>query len=105
MDGSFKTVNLKVNLGRPNARRPRHRYVKGQIFEKPVQKSILAAQAFGYMSDKYVTKKVRVFSLTCDMPTDPYLCPYQILSKYFKPLWSAQEFGLEIRSGDNLNKE
>ena len=33
-----------------------------------------------------------------DMPTGPYLCLYQILSKYFKP--PTQEFGLEIHSGE-----
>ena len=60
-------------------------YLKGQIFEKSVQNSILAAQAFGFRGDKYLTKKVRVVSLTPGMPTGPYLCLYQILSKYFEP--------------------
>ena len=32
------------------------------------------------------------------MPTGPYLCLYQILTKYFKP--HTQEFGLEIHSGE-----
>ena len=86
MDGFFK----KVNLGRPNARQPWHRYFKGQIFEKTIQKPILAAQPFGFGDDKYVTKKVSVVSLTWDMPTGPYLCLYQILSKYFKPLRSYE---------------
>ena len=35
-------------------------------------------------------------TLECDMPTGPYLCLYQILSKYFKP--HTQEFGFEIHS-------
>ena len=39
MDGFFKNVNQKVNLGKPNVRRQWYRYVKGQIFEKPVQKN------------------------------------------------------------------
>ena len=52
------------------------------------KKSILAAQAFGFREDKCVTKKVRVVSLACDMPTGLYICLYQILSKYFKPLRS-----------------
>ena len=74
---------------------------KGQIFEKPVQKSISAAQTFRFRGDKYIIKKVRVVSLTRNMPTGSYLCLYQILPKYFKPLWSyAQEFGLEIHSGE-----
>ena len=87
----FQKVNEKVNLGRPNALRTWHRYLKGQIFEKSVQNLILAAQAFGFRSDKYLTKKVRVVSLIQGMPTGPYLCLYQ---------WSAQEFGLEIHSGE-----
>ena len=33
-------------------------------------------------------------TLKHDMPTNPYLCLYQILSKYFKP--HTQEFSLEI---------
>ena len=90
MDRFFKMVNQKVNLGRPKAHWPWQRYFKGQIFEKPVQKSILAAQAFGFRGDKYVTKQVRVVSLTCNMPTGPYLCFYQILSKYFKLLRSYE---------------
>ena len=44
-------------------------------------------------------------SLVHDMPTGPYLCLYQILKKYFKPLWSAQEFGLEIPSGEITRKK
>ena len=32
------------------------------------------------------------------MPTGPYLCLYQILSKYFKR--HTQDFGLEIHSGE-----
>ena len=35
---------------------------------------------------KYETKNVRDVSLAPDKPTGPYLCFYQILSKYFKPL-------------------
>ena len=35
-------------------------------------------------------KKVRVVSLASDKPTGPYLCRYQILSKYFKPLRSYE---------------
>ena len=45
MDGFFKKVNQNVNLGRrptstrsPDAHPPEHLYVKGRIFEKPVQK-------------------------------------------------------------------
>ena len=37
------------------------------------------------------------------MPTGPYLCLYQILSKYFKP--HTQEFGLEIHSGEVTRKQ
>ena len=46
------------------------------------------AQDLGFMGHEYIMKKVRVVSLACDMPTDAYLCLYQILSKYFKPLTS-----------------
>ena len=35
-------------------------------------------QDLGCMGDKYITKKVRVVSLACDMPTGPPLYPYQI---------------------------
>ena len=57
MDGFFKKVNQKVSLGRrpmPDARSPTgHRYFKRRMFEKPVQKSILAAQAFDFRGGKY----------------------------------------------------
>ena len=81
----FQKVNEKVNLGRPNARWPWHRYFKGQIYEKSVQNSILTAQAFGF---RYLTEKVSVVSLIQGMPSGPYLC--QILSKYFKPFRSYE---------------
>ena len=81
----FQKVNEKVNLGRPNARLPWHRYFKGQIYEKSVQNSILAAQAFNF---RFLTKEVSIVSLIQGMPTCPYLCLYQILSKYFKPFRS-----------------
>ena len=41
---------------------------------------------------KNVTKEVRVASLARDTPTSPYLCLYQILSKYFKPLRSYKVY-------------
>ena len=85
MDRFFQKVNEKVNLGRPRIRGPWHRYSKGQIFEKSVQKSVLAAQAFSFTGDKYLTKKFRVVSLIQGMPTGLYLSFYRILSKYFKP--------------------
>ena len=81
----FQKINEKVNLGRHNARRPWHRYFKGQIYEKSVQNSTLATQAFGF---RYLTKKVSIVSLIQGMPTGPYLC--QILSKYFKPFRSYE---------------
>ena len=34
MDGFFKKVNQKINLGRLTAHGPWHHYFKGQIFEK-----------------------------------------------------------------------
>ena len=37
------------------------------------------------------------------MPTGPYLCLYQILSKHFKP--HTHEFGLEIHSGEVTRKQ
>ena len=41
-------------------------------------------------------------TLEHDMPTGPYLCLYQTLTKYFKQ--HAQEFGLEIHSGEVTRK-
>ena len=58
------------------------------------------AQDFGIRGDKYIMEKVRV--LLYDMPTGPYLCLYQILSKYFK--LHTQGFRLEIHSGE-VNKK
>ena len=46
-------------------------------------------------------EKARV--LLQDMPTGPYLCLYQILSKYFKP--HTQGFSLEIHSGKVTRKQ
>ena len=37
------------------------------------------------------------------MSTGSYLCPYQILSKYFKS--NTQEHGLEIHSGEITRKQ
>ena len=42
-------------------------------------------------------------TLEHDMPTNPYLCLYQILSKYFKP--HTQGFSLEIYSGEITRKQ
>ena len=42
------------------------------------------AQDFGFRGDNYITKKVSVVFLACDMPTGPPLHPYQILSNYLK---------------------
>ena len=42
-------------------------------------------------------------TLEHDMPTGPYLCLYQILSKYFKP--HTQGFSLEIHSGEVTRKQ
>ena len=55
-----------------------------------IQKSSLAPKAFRFRGDKYIMQKVRVVSLAQNMPTSPYLCLYQILSKYFKPLRSGE---------------
>ena len=46
------------------------------------------AQDFGLRGDKYITKVVNVDSLARDTSSSPYLCLYQILSTYFKPLRS-----------------
>ena len=45
----------------------------------------------------------KVSTLEYDMPTGPYLCLYQTLTKYFKP--NTQEFGLEIHSGEVTGKQ
>ena len=42
-------------------------------------------------------------TLEHDMPTGPYLCLYQILSKYFKP--HTQGFSLAIHSGEVTRKQ
>ena len=42
-------------------------------------------------------------TLEHDMPTSPYLCLNQILSKYFKP--HTQGFSLEIHSGQETRKQ
>ena len=42
-------------------------------------------------------------ALEHDRPTGPYLCLYQILTKYFKP--NTEEFGLEIHSGEVTGKQ
>ena len=65
--------------------------LKDRFWKNAPEKSILAAQALGFRCDKYVTKKVRIVSLTCEMPTGPYLCLYQILSKYFKLIRSYEK--------------
>ena len=48
----------------------------------------------------YITNKVRVVSLACNMPTGPSLHPYQILSNYLKQYGS---YGLHkiLASGEN----
>ena len=82
--------------------------LKDRFFKKPVQKSILAAQAFDFKGDKYVTKKVRDVSLTRDMLTGLYLCLYQIVSKYFKPIEVMKCTRIRLRNsfrGDNLKKK
>ena len=83
---------------------PWHRYFKGQIYEKSVQNSILAAQAFGF---RYLKKKVSVVSLIQGMPTCPYLCStkyYQNISNHLEVMkctriWLRNSFG-----GVNLKK-
>ena len=41
-------------------------------------------QYFCFRGDNYITNKVRVVSFARDMPTGPFLHPYQILSNYLK---------------------
>ena len=52
---------------------------------------LLPAQDFGLREDNYLTKKVTVVSLACDMPTSPPLHSYQILPKYVK---GYQSYGM-----------
>ena len=63
------------------------------------------AQDFSIRGDKYIMEKdgESESTLEHDMPTSPYLCLYQILSKYFKPY--TQEFSLEIHSGEVTRKQ
>ena len=56
---------------------------------------------FCFRRDNYITNKMRVVSLTHNMPTCPPLHPYQILSNIIKlsqTVWPAQDFGFR---GDN----
>ena len=57
------------------------------------------AQDFGFRGDNYITRKVRVVSLSRDTPNGPPLHPYIIkLSQTVWELWPAQDFGFR---GDN----
>ena len=53
--------------------------------------------------ERKVHKGERESTLEHDSPSGPYLCLYQILSKYFKP--HTQEIGLEIHSGEVTRKQ
>ena len=59
---------------------------------------------FCFRGDNYITNKVRVVSLACDMPTSPPLHPYQILSNYLKQDGS---YGLHkiLASGEIIIKQ
>ena len=50
-----------------------------------------SAQDFGFRGDQYIRKKVSVVSPAQDTSSGPYLCFYQILSKYIKSLGSCEE--------------
>ena len=58
------------------------------------------AQDFGIRGDNNGESES---TLEHDMPTGPYLCLYQILSKYFKP--HTQGFSLEIHSWEVTRKQ
>ena len=58
------------------------------------------AQDFGISGDN---NGERESTLEHDMPTGPYLCLYQILSKKIKP--HIQGFSLEIHSGEVTRKQ
>ena len=49
------------------------------------------AQDFGFRGDNYITKTVRVVTLTCNIPTGPLLHFYQTFSKY---VLGYQSYGL-----------
>ena len=51
---------------------------------------VMGCTRFQLQGTKYIMYKMRVVSLAHDMPTGPYLCLYQILSKYFKPFKSYE---------------
>ena len=61
--------------------------LKDRFMKNPSKIQILAAQAFDF---RFLTKNVSIVSLIQGMPTCPYLCLYQILSKYFKPFRSYE---------------
>ena len=58
------------------------------------------AQDFGIRGDNNGESES---TLEHDMPTGPYLCLYQILSKYFKP--HPQGFSIQIHSGEVTRKQ
>ena len=58
------------------------------------------AQDFGIRGDNNGESES---TLEHNMPTGPYLCLYQILSKYFKP--HTQRFSSEIHSGEVTRKQ
>ena len=58
------------------------------------------AQDFGIRGDDNGESES---TLEHDMPTGPYLCLYQILTKYFKP--HTQGFSLEIHLGEVTRKQ
>ena len=58
------------------------------------------AKDFGIRGDNYGESES---TIEHEMPTDPYLCLYQILSKYFK--LHTQGFSLEIHSGEVTRKQ
>ena len=60
------------------------------------------AEDFGFRGYKYITKKVRVVSLACNMPTGPPFHSYQILSKY---LQGYQSYGAHMDASSYVTQQ
>ena len=106
----FKKFNQKANLGRcPMPEACSDIPILKVEFWKNLSKINFGCINFGFRGDKYIAKKVKVVPLACDMSTGPYLCLYQLLSKYFKSrprwlIWMHRPTGDQEVAGSTLTE-